>query len=220
MTRREVVLAPIDTALLGQLERETTLAAACERLGISIDRGAYRLRRLARALRSPVVRTGRGGAGHGRTRLTEMGREIRERGSGAVLTPSDRRRSARGPSELVGTYRVGSPPTVRLRGGPTLAVSFVAEPDERVSVSIDPASILLATGRFPTSARNVLAGVVRAVRSAGPETGYAQRRVEVAVGRRAFSVAVTPAAVESLGLRPRRAVYLYVKATAVRRLAG
>ncbi|HEY6239073.1 MAG TPA: TOBE domain-containing protein [Thermoplasmata archaeon] len=217
MSRREVLLTPLDAELLSHLGRSTTLVRACRSLGITHDRGIYRLRRMARAVGAPIVRTSKGGRSHGATRLTPAGRSLLALGPGVAL-PHRRRADADVGFLWEGDWTPGPVPTVRVPGGPRLSVAFAAEPGERVRVAVDPSSVLLATGRFATSARNVLPGVVRSVRSRGPGAGGAQRSVTVAVGGRSVPVAVTSGAVRSLGLVPGRRVFLYVKATALRRV--
>jgi molybdopterin-binding protein/molybdate transport repressor ModE-like protein len=215
MTTRETVIAPVDIDLLGLLRRTATLTEACRTLGISRDRGVYRLRRLSRALGAPVVRTVRGGAPHGTTRLTPAGLALLRRGAGRL--------AARGPSArsttvvLAGYYAPGTPPIVQVPGGPPLAVAFDARPDERVRIVLEAESVLLARQRIATSARNVLEGIVERVHASGPGTGGAQRLVMVRVGTLRLPAAVTTASVQSLRLAPGRRVFLYVKATALHR---
>ena len=217
--RREVTLTPLDVALLGHLARDPSLARAVRSLGISADRGSYRLRRLARALGAPVVAGERGGTERGRTELTSGGRTLLDAGAGAVVGSPSREAA----QELVrgkGRWVEGPVPMVRLDEGLLLAVAFRARPRERVTIAIDPASILLATREFPTSARNVLAGRLTRVRRSGPGTGGGREVAEVNVQGWRVPVAVTEEAVKALGLVRGRLVYLYIKATAVRRQPG
>ncbi|MCI4340292.1 MAG: TOBE domain-containing protein [Thermoplasmata archaeon] len=216
---REVVLTPLDRALLGSLTRASSLVEACERVGISRDRGVYRLRRLGRALRRPVTVTRKGGPEHGTTRLNDLGLALlaQEPGSSVEAARAGRTRSMG--SVLTGVYRAGPPPTVTVRGGPRLAVAFDASPGERVSVRLDPESVLLATRRFDTSARNVLPGVVRTIDRSPAHSGGGRVLLGVQVGSHDMAVALTESAVAALRLRPGRAVFLYVKATALRRRA-
>ena len=216
MRRREVLLAPVDLELLSLLSRETTLVDACRSVGITHDRGTYRLRRLARALGRPVTRSVRGGDRHGTTRLTDAGRRLVEGPPGTAVGPgTSTARSSR--PWLEGRYRAGPSPTVALPGGPTLAVAFRADDEETVRFAWPPESVLVATGRFRTSARNVLPGTVVGVRRRGPGTGAAQRHLDVRVGARVLPVAITESAIQALRLTAGRRVYLYVKATALRR---
>jgi molybdate transport repressor ModE-like protein len=217
---REVVLTPLDVGLLDLLGREATLVEACRRLGISRDRGVYRLHRLERATGHPLVLTRKGGQGHGGTRLTSRGRSLLERGAGALLAPPARARRSARRTELAGTYARTPTPTVHVPGGPDLAVAFAAGPGDAVRVAVDPEAILVARHRFPTSARNVLPAVVRSIHRTGPGTGGGQRLLRADVGRNAWVVAVTEGAIRSLSLAPGRRVLLYVKATAIRRLVG
>jgi len=217
MTRRETVLAPVDIDLLGLLRRTTTLAEACRVLGISRDRGSYRLRRLARAAGTPVVRSVRGGDGHGTTRLTPAGVALLRRGAGRLAGGRRAREPPSTIASLEGYYAPGTPPTVQVPGGPILAVAFDARADERVRLVLDAESVLLARQKIETSARNVLPGIVERVHGTGPGAGGAQRLVVVRVGDLRLPAAVTAAAVESLGLVPGRRVFLYVKATALHR---
>lgn len=216
--RREVVLTPMDVALLDHLARDPSLSNACRSLDLSPDRGRYRLQRLNRALGSAVTDSTRGGAGGGQSALTAAGRALLDAGAGAVVGPSRISRHQVG-VEGSGTWSPGPVPSVRLDAGPTLAVVFRAVPGERVRVGVDPASIVVATRRFATSARNVLKGTVRSIRSVGPGTGGAQRALEVDVDGWRFSVPVTPEAIRALRLARGTRVYLYLKATAVRRLS-
>ncbi len=215
--RREVTLTPLDVALLGYLARRPSQSEAARALRISTDRTAYRLRRLARALGTAVVVSDRGGAHRGRTDLTAAGRALLDAGPGAVVGPTQRRLEG----EWViarGRFVEAPEPAVDLDGGgPRLRVAFTAAPGERVRLAIDPAAILLATGRFASSARNVLEGRVLSVRHHGPGTGAGRTVTTLAVGAWRVPVAVTEASVAALGLRPSRKVYLYLKATAIRR---
>ncbi|MCI4354585.1 MAG: TOBE domain-containing protein [Thermoplasmata archaeon] len=216
---REVVLTPLDRDLLVLLERATTLVDACRRLGISRDRGAYRLRRLARALRTPVAIAHKGGAAHGTTRLTRAGLAVLREDPGAAVGPArGHLRSGREPL-LHGTYRPGPPPFVELAGGTRLAVAFEATAGESVSVHLDPESILVATQRFATSARNVLGGTIRAIDRSASASGAGRVLLRVKVGAMELAVALTESAVGALRLRPGRRVFLYVKATALHRRA-
>lgn len=214
--RREVILSPSDVALLDHLARHPSLTAACRSLGFSTDRGRYRLLRLGRALGTSAVVGARGGAERGRTELTAAGRTLLDAGAGTVVGPAAPRAASERLS-VEGTWAPGAVPTVRVANGLRLAVAFRARPGERVRVEADPASVLLATGRFASSARNVLSGRVVRIRRTGPGTGGAQLRAEVRVGGWTVPVAVTGAAVRDLRLVPGRRVYLYLKATALRR---
>ncbi|MGB6501811.1 MAG: TOBE domain-containing protein, partial [Thermoplasmata archaeon] len=56
------------------------------------------------------------------------------------------------------------------------------------------------------------------VESVGPGTGPFGRRLRVRAGRTRLTVALTREPIRTLGLTPGRRVYLYVKATALRRV--
>jgi len=218
MTVREVLLTPLDRALLRALSTDDRLVDACERLGIGRHRGLYRLRRLSRAMGRPITTGLRGGASHGSTRLTDAGRSLLRWPAGAPVA-SGRRGSA--PSHrLRGRWADGDPPHVEIGPELTLAVAFPARPGEEVEIAIDPESVIVATERFPTSARNVLPGRVARLRRSGPGTAPGRWQLEVDAGGPTIPAAVTPSAVRSLGLRVGRRVYLYVKATSVTRLDG
>jgi molybdopterin-binding protein/molybdate transport repressor ModE-like protein len=217
MTRDVPVLAAVDVALLDLLSRESSVVAACERLGISRDRGVYRLRRLGEALGRPVVESSRGGRGQGRTRLTPEGRALLARGVGAQVRGS--RTASRAPpqNQWRGRWSASPHPNVAVPGGLRLWVDFVARERESILVAFDPDAVLVAREEFPTSARNVLAGRVAKVRNTGPGTGGERRVVEVKVGPLRVAAAVTDSSVQALQLTRGRRVVLYVKATAVRR---
>jgi len=221
VTRRAILLTPVDVALLGQLGRTASLVEACRQLGITRDRGAYRLRRLERLARGPVVATRKGGAGHGATRLTIRGATLLRRGG--ALVAIDPRASRRAPTErptvLEGDWHARPEPNVVV-DGLRLFVGFHAEESERVRLELDPDSVVVAIERFRTSARNVLAGVVREVRRRGPGTGPVSDRLRVDVGGPVVDVALTERSVGELHLSKGRRVFLYVKATALRRSPG
>lgn len=216
MSRREVVLAPVDVDLLAAVGRGLSLAEACRQLGVSRDRGTYRVRRMSKATGSAVVGSRRGGVAHGVTMLTPAGRALLRQGAGASVPGTSEPGGA--PAVLHGTWSAGPPVQIRVAGGLELAVAFVAEEGENVRVGLDPESVLVALGRFPTSARNVLDGVVVRVARTGPGTGTISRIVEVRVGRSVIRASVTDGAIANLGLRRGRRVVLYLKATALRRL--
>ncbi len=211
---RETLLTPLDLALLEALALDANLVRACRRLGIPRDRGVYRLARLRRAAGGPVARTNRGGAGAGATRLTPLGERLRGLGRGGLDLVHPGAGQGRLPAVILrGPYRARPAPGVRL-GRTTLWVGFGARDGEPVSCAIDPESVLVALARFPTSARNVLDGVVTGVHAHGP--GPVALAVRAA-GRRLVA-SVTPGAVRSLRLARGRRVVLYIKATAIRRV--
>ncbi len=216
MSRRPSPVSDVDVALLKEVGRRASVVAAARALGISRDRAVYRLRRLARAFGGPVVVAERGGTRHGETRLTALGDRVAHGGFEAIellaARPAERETH---PNLLTGTYRAGPPPSVDV-GRLALRVAFSATDGARVSLLLDPEAVLVARGRFPSSARNVLPGVVE--RNA-PGPGPEERTAIVRVGDARLRVALTPETVERLGLARGRRVFLYVKATALRRVA-
>jgi molybdate transport system regulatory protein len=212
MTERTLPVTQLDLALLEALTTAPTLVAACRRLGITRDRGVYRLGRLARIAGGPVVRTEHGGRFGGGSRLTPRGHAVRRGGADAVaLTTTD---PAPRSWVLHGTYRRHPEPRVDLGRGLSLRVTFQAEEGETVFVAVDPEAVLLARRAFASSARNRFVGRVDHVSRRSPAT----REVAVKVGAHRFRAAVTERSARELGLSPGRRVVLYVKATAVRRL--
>lgn len=204
-----------DVALLRSLGQEPSVVAASRRIGISRDRAVYRLRRLERAFGGPVVVSVRGGLAHGNTRLTQLGDRIVRQGFDAVELLEARPLSPlSAPNLLHGVYRRTPAPEVVVSRNLRLRVAFGAEEGEAVSVLLDPEAILVARRRFPSSARNVLPGVVEAIRPAGT-LGL---MLVVRAGRTRLRVAVTEEPVRQLRLRPGAPVVLYVKATALRRV--
>ena len=94
-------------------------------------------------------------------------------------------------------------------------MAFHAEEGERVTVLVDPESILVARGKFPSSARNVFRGTVEDLRrSADP----IELTVVIRAGSALFRVTVTEESVRQLRLVRGAPVWLYVKATALRRV--
>jgi len=217
MARPEVVTSS-DVALLRALGQERSVVSASRRIGISRDRAVYRLARLSRAFGGPVVRSVRGGSGHGGTVLTALGDRIVRGGFDSVelldghpVTPMDR------PNLLHGVFHLGPPPEVEVGRRLRLRVAFVAEDGTSVRVLLDPESIVVARRRFPSSARNVIRGMVESVRD-GP--GELDRTLVVRCSGSRIRVALTDEPVRQLGLRPGVAVWLYVKATALRRVGA
>lgn len=209
----EVWVTPLDARLLAAIDRTGNLVKACASLRIGRDRGGYRLRRLAAAAGSPVVRTTKGGPKGGGTVLTPVGQRLAQQGMGPVSPGSGTRGvHPEGPSHLRGRWHARPHPHVVVDGGPRLWVSFRATEGERVGLVLNPESVLLARHALATSARNVLLGRVREVRRGTGE----EVSVEAEVGRSRIRARVTPQARTELSLRPGSRVYLYVKATALR----
>jgi molybdate transport system regulatory protein len=214
--RRRDVVSSTDVALLRALGRERSVVRASRRAGISRDRAVYRLGRLARAFGGPVVSSVRGGAGHGGTSLTVLGDKIVRGGLGSLdLLDARPAEPLAAPNILRGTYRRAPAPEVRLGRGLRLRVAFDADDGAAVAVALDPEAVVLARRRFPSSARNVVRGRVESVR---PVRGPGDLTATVRAGPQRLRVALTDAAVRELGVRRGAAVWLYVKATALRRL--
>ena len=217
MNRRANVVTDGDIALLRSLRRERSVVAASRSLGISRDRAVYRLDRLARAFGGPVVTGTRGGRGHGGSRLTELGTRVVRGGFGSLEMLEARPRSVPATSNVLdGVYHRAPFPVVAVGRTLRLRVAFGAEEGERVSVRLDPESVLVARRRFASSARNVLPATVVAVRPRGPDG----RTLLLRTGTVRLRAAVTPEPVRQLGLRRGAKVVLYVKATALRRVGA
>jgi len=215
MNRGNIVTST-DVALLRALGRERSVVGASRRVGISRDRAVYRLGRLARAFGGAVVEGVRGGRLHGGTVLTALGDRI-VRGGFASVELLDARPLTRLalPNLLHGVYHRRPSPEVQVGPSLRLRVAFRAEDGAAVALLLDPEAILVARHRFPSSARNVVPGVVRAIRR-GP--GGLGLTLVVSCGGRAIRVAVTEEPIRQLRLGPGVRVWLYVKATALRRV--
>ena len=217
MTRRPRAVTDADVALLRTLARERSIVAASRAVGISRDRATYRLARMEEAFGGPVVTSVRGGRSHGTSRLTSLGdRIVRQQGFDAVelldakpVVPPYRSNLLRGIYHRVPAPEVALGENLRLR------VAFPADDGEPVRLLLDPESILVARKRFPTSARNVLPGTVEQVR---PGPGSITRTLVVRAGPVRLRAAVTDEPVRELRLRRGARVWLYVKATALRRV--
>ena len=216
MTERPAPVTELDLALLRALTTAPTLVAACRRLGITRDRGMYRLARLARIAGAPAVASEHGGRFGGGSRLTAKGRALLRRGADAFLLAPTVRSGAHEGGALRGTYHARPDPSVVLPRGLTLHVAFDAHEGEPVVVAVDPEAVLLAPRAFASSARNRFVGEVLGLRRRARST----REVTVAVRGHQFRAAVTNESVRALRLTRGRRVVLYVKATAVRRLPG
>jgi molybdopterin-binding protein len=176
----------------------------------------YRLARVQRAFGGRVVQTRRGGGGHGGTQLTELGDRIVRRGFDAVELLAARPVGPISPPNLLrGTYGSARAPTVELPGGARLRVAFSGETGEKVSLLLDPESILLARKRFASSARNVLHGRVLRVEAGGATAGAV---LLLGLGPLRLRVAITDEPIQQLHLRPGTPVWAYIKATALRRV--
>lgn len=212
------VVTDTDVALLRSLARERSVVAASRSVGLSRDRATYRLAALGRAFGGPVVASVRGGRSHGGSRLTALGRRIVREGFGSVELLGTGPVSAPSRSNLLrGVYRRRPAPAVELPGALRLRVAFGAEEGEPVAVLLDPEAILLARGRFASSARNVLRATVEAVRHGRGPPGATLR---VRVGRLRLRASVTEESVRLLRLVRGAPVFLYVKATALRRVGA
>jgi molybdate transport system regulatory protein len=215
---RATPVTSTDVELLRSLAGERSVVAASRRVGISRDRAVYRIERLERAFGGPVVRSVRGGRGHGGTRLTALGDRIVRGGFDSVelldghpLTPLST------PNLLTGVYERSPVPAVRVGRALRLRVAFAADDGEAVSVLLDPESVVVARRRFPSSARNVLRGSVETVRR---EAGGLGVTLVVRCSGVPLRVALTEEPLRSLGLRPGSTAWLYVKATALRRVGS
>jgi molybdopterin-binding protein/molybdate transport repressor ModE-like protein len=216
VTMRAPVVTDTDVALLRSLALERSVVAASRHVGISRDRANYRLGRLTKAFGGPVVTSQRGGPGHGGTRLTALGDRIVRQGFDSIELLDARPFAPVSRSNRVrGVYRGAPAPGVELGHGVRLRIAFPAREGETVDLLVDPEAILVARGRFPSSARNVLRGTVASVgRGPGPKAAA----LVVEVGGRKLRVAITPESVRLLRLANGSKVWLYVKATALRRV--
>jgi molybdate transport system regulatory protein len=216
VSARPQLVTDADIALLRSLAREATVVAASRSVGISRDRAIYRLARLERAFGGPVVESVRGGRGHGGSVLTPLGdRIVREGFDSVELLRSRPMAPLSRPNRVEGLYRSSSAPEVVLDGGLRLRVAFRAEDGARVAVLLDPEAILVARRKFPSSARNVLSGVIDRVEGG---LGVGGPTLIVRSGDVSFRVAITDEPVRQMHLRPGARVWLYVKATAIRRV--
>lgn len=217
MTLQPSRVTDTDVALLRSIGRVRSVVAASRAVGISRDRAVYRLDRLKHAFGGPVVESVRGGRRHGGTILTPLGDRIVRRGFDTVeLIDARSVVHAPRPNLVRGIYHAGRRPEVETADGLRLRVVFAAEDGERVGVVLDPEAIILARRTFVSSARNVLRGTVDGV--VRVPRGL-DRLLRVRVGSTVLRVAVTEETVSQLGLRRGARVVLYVKATALRRVA-
>lgn len=216
MNRRSLVTSA-DVTLLRTLARERSLTSASARAGMTRDRAVYRIRRLSAAFGGPVVNSVRGGRGHGFTVLTPLGDRVARGGFESLelldarpMPPLSR------PNLLRGIYYRSPAPEVRVGRSLRLRVAFEAEEGAPVSVLLDPEAVVVARRRFASSARNVLAGTVEGLE---PSRGELSRTLFVRCGGARLRVAVTDEPVRQLGLKAGVPVWLYVKATALRRVS-
>ena len=213
---RANLVTSTDVALLRSVAKERSIVAASRRVGISRDRAVYRVERLARAFGGPVVVSARGGAAHGGSTLTPLGDRIVRGGFDSVeMIDAHPMALLSVPNLLHGVYQLGPNPEVRVGRSLRLRVAFAAPDGERVAVLLDPEAVLVARHRFPSSARNILRGTVEAVHR---DRNSLARTLVVRCSGERVRVAVTEEPVRQLGLRPGTAVWLYVKATALRRV--
>jgi molybdate transport repressor ModE-like protein/molybdopterin-binding protein len=220
MTRRPAPVTATDVAILRSVAQQHSVVAAARSLGIPRDRATYRLQRLARAFGGPVVSADRGGRTHGRTVLTSLGHHIVRSGPEAVevlegrpVVPWDR------PNLLRGIYYRRPSARVDVGAPQSLRVTFEGTEEEPVGIVLEPEAIVLARSEFVSSARNVLRGEVL---NLGALSGQGPRRatyVRVRWGPWRLKVAITPESIRTLELRRGSPVWLYIKATAIRRIA-
>ncbi len=216
MNHRPSLVTSADVALLRTLARERSLTNASVRVGMTRDRAVYRIRRLSTAFGGPVVRSTRGGTGHGFTVLTPLGDRIAHGGFESVeLLDARPVPPFRAPNLFHGVYHRSPAPEVRIGPALKLRVAFDAEEGARVSLLLDPEAVVVARRRFPSSARNVLAGTVERFERHRGELAWA---LVVRCGTTRLRVAVTDEPVRQLGLKAGTPVWLYVKATALRRV--
>ncbi len=218
MSERPSRVTEADLALLRGIGRAHSIVAASRQIGISRDRAVYRLGRLARAFGGPVVESVRGGRAHGGSALTPLGDRVL-RGGFDTVELLEGRSLAEGPRPnlIHGTYRAGPPPEVDAGSGIRLRVAFAADEGEPVAVLLDPEAIVVARARFPSSARNVIEGRVTEI---DRPTGGLDVTLRVRAGATPIRVAMTEEPIRQLGLRRGSRVFLYVKATSLRRVSG
>jgi molybdate transport repressor ModE-like protein len=215
---RPAQVTSADVALLRALARERSVVGASRRVGMSRDRAVYRLERLAHAFGGAVVASARGGAAHGESVLTPLGDRIVRGGFDSVELLDGRPLAPEPPPNLLhGTYRAGPAPEVVVGRALRLRVAFPAADGERVGVVLDPEAIVVARRRFRSSARNVLPAVVVGLR---PGPGGLDLGLVVRCAGHRVRVAMTDDGVRQLGVRPGVRLWLYVKATALRRVGG
>ncbi len=213
---REVYATPLDIELLAALDATGSIVDACARLSLGRDLGMYRLRRLARALGAPAVTSRRGGSTRGGTVLTELGRRVLRQGPGPLSRVPGREPVDLRPANVFDGVWHGHPQAhVTLEDGTNLYVGFAAREGETVRIGIEPEAIVVARGRFRSSARNVLRGTVESIHRS--DALRVLLRVRVGQGTR-LTTAITPASQAQLRVSPDARVFLYLKATAVRRL--
>jgi molybdate transport repressor ModE-like protein/molybdopterin-binding protein len=215
---RPSVVTDTDVALLRAVARDRSVVAASRRVGITRDRAVYRLGRLRSAFGGPVVRSERGGRDHGVTRLTALGDRIVRRGFDSLELIGSHPVAPPPRSNLLrGVYRHLPTPEVAVGRGLRLRVAFPASEGERVTLLLDPEAVLIARGRFPSSARNVLRASVDSVRHGTDPSGST---LVARVGALRLRVAVTEESVRHMHLARGQPVWLYVKATALRLVGG
>ncbi len=217
MTRRANVVSDQDLSLLRSLDQSRSVVAASAHVGISRDRAIYRLQRLRDAVGGPVVTSERGGSGHGGTRLTDLGHRVARGGFNSVeLVAARASAGLSAPNRLAGVYRHVPTPAIRARA-PSPPSGGVRRRRGRAGRAPP------RPGGDPRRARAVrdqraerAPGTVESIRPAG----RLGRTLVVRVGPVRVRAAVTPEPIRQLGLAPGTSVYVYVKATALRRAPG
>jgi molybdate transport repressor ModE-like protein len=216
MTARARAVTDTDIALLRALARESSVVAASRSIGISRDRAVYRIARLKRAFGGPVVASVRGGHAHGGTKLTELGDRVVRRGFESVEILDSRSMSPPSRPNLIrGIYHRSPRPEMAMADGERLRVAFEAADGEAVGALLDPEAIIVARTRFQSSALNVLPATVREVHRSPDPFGAT---VLVRAASTVLRVALTKESVRRLRLLRGARVWLYVKATALRRV--
>jgi molybdate transport system regulatory protein len=215
LVRNGVEFDERDRALLREIDRTGSVAAASSNLGRSRPRDLDRIETLASAFGELVERR-RGGSGGGGSQLTDTGEQLvaRYERLQVALTAT-----AQVPETVLdGTVAElsGELAEVDTAVGPVRGLHDGVTVGDRVQVRIGADSVtLLAPGSDPepdaTSARNRLVGTV-----AGIDRGETVLTVHTAVGETEFRALVTDNSAHRLDLCETREVVLTWKATATR----